>query len=228
MPAKTNQLRESLENNPFPYNYIVIEGNIASGKTSFCEKIADIYGCRLILEQFEDNPFLPYFYEDQNRYAFAVELFFMTERIKQLQRSLINQDLFSAFTVADYAFVKSLLFARKNLSEEEFRMFAKMFNAFSSSFPNPDILVYFHRGVVELMSNITKRGRAYEQYIQQDYLQTIQDSYFEYFRNILSFPLLIVDVTGVDFVSNDVHYATVESLLKKQYLPGVHRISLSI
>lgn len=217
-----------MENNPFPYNYIVIEGNIASGKTSFCEKISQEYGCRLILEQFEDNPFLPYFYEDQERYAFAVELFFMTERIKQLQRSLINQDLFSAFTVADYAFVKSLLFARKNLSEEEFRMFAKMFNAFSSSFPNPDILVYFHRGVDELMGNITKRGRIYEKYIQQDYLQTIQDSYFEYFRNILSFPLLIVDVTGVDFVSNDSHYATVESLLKKQYLPGVHRISLSI
>ena len=217
-----------MENNPFPYNYIVIEGNIASGKTSFCEKIATKYGCRLILEQFEDNPFLPHFYEDQDRFAFAVELFFMTERIKQLQRNLINQDLFSAFTVADYAFVKSLLFARKNLTEEEFRMFAKMFNAFSGSFPNPDILVYFHRGVPELMDNIDKRGRGYEQYIQEDYLQTIQDSYFEYFRNILSFPLLIVDVSGVDFVQNDIHYDTVEGLLKKQYLPGVHRISLSI
>ena len=139
-----------------------------------------------------------------------------------------DRDLFSAFTVADYAFVKSLLFARKNLSEEEFRMFAKMFNAFSSSFPNPDILVYFHRGVDELMSNISKRGRGYEKYIQEDYLQTIQDSYFEYFRNILSFPLLIVDVSNVDFVSKDIHYETVEGLLKKQYLPGVHRISLSI
>jgi len=217
-----------LENNPFPYNYIVVEGNIASGKTSFCEKIANTYGCRLILEQFDDNPFLPHFYQDPERFAFAVELFFMTERIKQLQRNLINQDLFSAFTVADYAFVKSLLFARKNLTEEEFRMFAKMFNAFSSSFPNPDILIYFHRNVDELMSNVNKRGRGYEKYIKADYLQTIQDSYFEYFRNILSFPLLIVDVSGVDFVQNDIHYNTVESLLKKQYLPGVHRISLSL
>ena len=217
-----------MDKNPFPYNYIVVEGNIASGKTSFCERIAEIYGCRLILEKFDENPFLPYFYEDQERFAFAAELFFMTERIKQLQRNLINQDLFSSFTVADYGFVKSLLFARKNLNEEEYRMFTKMFNAFHGAFPNPDILVYFHRAVPELMTNIDKRGREYEQHIEADYLQTIQDSYFEYFRNILSFPVIILDVSSVDFINNKGHFQTVESLLKKSYLPGVHRISISI
>ncbi len=215
-------------NNPFPYNYIVIEGNIASGKTSFCERLESKYGCRLILEKFDENPFLPYFYENQERFAFAVELFFMTERIKQLQRNLINQDLFSSFTVADYAFVKSLLFARKNLNEEEYRMFAQMFNAFGGSFPSPDILVYFHRSIPELITNIDIRGRDYEQQIQEEYLQTIQDSYFEYFRNILSFPVIILDVSSVDFVHNEGHFETVESLLKKTYLPGVHRISISI
>jgi len=217
-----------LENNPFPYNYIVVEGNIGSGKTSFCQKLGNQYGCKVILEDFEENPFLPFFYENPERFAFTVELFFLTERQKQLQRHLVNQDLFTSFTVADYAFIKSLLFSRKNLTEEEYRMFNKIFNVFNSSFPQPDIIVYFHRGIPELLKLIKSRGREYEQDISDAYLQNIQNSYFEYFRNILSFPILIVDITDVDFLSNEVHYKTVESLLKKKYQPGVHRVSISL
>lgn len=217
-----------MENNPFPYNYIVVEGNIGSGKTSFCQKLGNQYGCKVILEDFEENPFLPFFYENPERFAFTVELFFLTERQKQLQRHLVNQDLFTSFTVADYAFIKSLLFSRKNLTEEEYRMFNKIFNVFNSSFPQPDIIVYFHRGIPELLKLIKSRGREYEQDISDAYLQNIQNSYFEYFRNILSFPILIVDITDVDFLSNEVHYKTVESLLKKKYQPGVHRVSISL
>jgi len=217
-----------LKNNPFPYKYIVIEGNIGSGKTSFCQKISDKYGCRAILENFQDNPFLPYFYDEPERFAFTVELFFLTERHKQLSKYLINQDLFSEFTISDYAFVKSLLFARKNLSDEEYRLITKIFNVFTASFPNPDIVVYFHRDVEELMSLIHQRGREYELGITKEYLTTIQNSYFEYFRNILSFPILIVDLSNVDFVMNENHFTTVESLIQKPYKPGVHHISISM
>lgn len=210
----------------FPYNYITIEGNIGSGKTSFCKLMHEEFSCRLILEQFDDNPFLPFFYEDMERFALTVELFFMTERMKQLQKYLLHQDLFQDFTLADYTFVKTLLFARKNLEDEEYRIFQKLFNTLNSSFPNPDLLVYFHRNVDILQKNIKKRGRDYEKNITDEYLLKIQNSYFEYFRNILTFPVLIIDLNEIDFVDNPKHYEHIKGLLKKQYNPGVHRISL--
>lgn len=210
----------------FPYNYITIEGNIGSGKTSFCNMIQKEYSCRLILEQFDNNPFLPFFYDDMERFALTVELFFMTERMKQLQKHLLYQDLFHEFTIADYTFVKTLLFARKNLGDEEYRIFQKLFNTLNSSFPDPDLLVYFHRSVDILQKNIAKRGRDYEKNISDEYLLKIQDSYFEYFRNILTFPVLIIDLNTIDFVENPKHYTHIKNLLKKKYNPGVHRISL--
>lgn len=212
----------------FPYKYITIEGNIGSGKTSFCNLIKEEYTCRLILEEFDNNPFLPFFYEDMERFALTVELFFMTERLKQLQKYLLHQDLFHSFTVADYSFVKTLLFARKNLSDEEYRIFQKLYNTLSSSFPNPDLLVYFHRNVDILQRNIAKRGRDYEKNISDEYLLKIQHSYFEYFRNILTFPVLIIDLNEIDFVEKKSHYEHIKHLLKKKYTPGVHRISLVI
>jgi deoxyguanosine kinase len=186
------------------------------------------YNCRLILEEFDDNPFLPLFYKEPERFAFTVELFFMTERHKQLQRSLLNQDLFREFTVADYAFVKTLLFARKNLPEDEFRLFQNMFQVLNQSFPKPDILVYFHRNVDILMTNIRGRGRDYEKNITEEYLTKIQNAYFEYFRNILSYPILIIDLNTVDFKQNPEHYKYVKYLIAKDYKPGVHRISLVV
>jgi deoxyadenosine/deoxycytidine kinase len=211
---------------PFPYNYICIEGNIGAGKTSFCRQIGEEYNCDLILEQFADNPFLPFFYEDPERYAFTVELFFMTERYKQLQLSFRSQNLFSDFTISDYTFIKNLLFARQNLPEDEYKMFSKMFHVLLQGFPQPDLMVYFHRSVDYLLKSIEKRGRAYEVNIKADYLQKVQNSYFEYFRNILSFPVLIIDLNDLDFVNNKAHYDAIKSLLSKKYQPGVHRISL--
>lgn len=190
--------------------------------------LRDEYNCRLILEEFADNPFLPLFYKEPDRFAFTVELFFMTERHKQLQRSLLNQDLFREFTVADYAFVKTLLFASKNLPDDEFRLFQKMFTVLNQSFPKPDILVYFHRSVDILLENISKRGREYEKYITPEYLTQIQNSYFEYFRHILSYPILIIDLDRVDFVNLPNHYDHIKYLISKNYQPGVHRISLVV
>jgi len=130
--------------------------------------------------------------------------------------------------ISDFAFVKSLLFARKNLEEEEYKLFQMLYSVFSKSFPNPDILVYLHRDVDIVMENIKERSRAYEQDISADYLKRIQDSYFEYLRNITSFPVLILDLQEMDFVGNDKNYETVKFLISKKYNPGVHRMTVSV
>ncbi len=212
----------------FPYNYIAIEGNIGSGKTTFCKKVASEHNCKLILEEFDDNPFLPYFYKDPERFAFTVELFFMTERYKQMQRSLLAQDMFTDFTLADYAFIKTLLFARQNLPENEYKLFQKMFSPLDHTFPKPDLLVYFHRSVDILQQNIAKRGREYEKGITDDYLLKVQNSYFEYFRNIISIPVLIIDLNTINFENNERNYLEVKHLLTKKYNPGVHRVTLIV
>ena len=211
-----------------PYQYICIEGNIGSGKTSLVDKLAFDFSGRKLLEQFEDNPFLPLFYNDPERYAFTVELFFMTERYKQMQNNIVNQDLFSNYLFADFCFIKTLLFARKNLSTEEYKLFQMLFSVMNKSFPNPDLLVYIHRDIEYLVENIKVRDRSYEQQIKADYLKVIQDSYFEYLRNITSFPVLILDLKGLDFVRNDSNYETIKFLISKPYQPGVHRISVSV
>lgn len=212
----------------FPYNYICVEGNIGAGKTTFCQLIKEEYSCRMILEQFDDNPFLPFFYENPERYAFTVELFFMTERYKQLQSTSNTQDLFRTFTIADYTFIKTLLFAKNNLPAEEFKMFQQMFAALNKSTLKPDLIVYFHRSVDILQQNIKKRGRTYENKISDDYLLEIQNAYFEYFRHILSFPILIIDLKDIDFVSNRDQYNELKLLLSKKYRPGVHRYTLMV
>ena len=209
----------------FPYKFIAIEGNIGAGKTTLCKKLADDFNWRLILEQFADNPFLPYFYENQERYAFPVELFFMTERHKQLQENLQQQNLFQQCIISDYFFLKTLLFAKNNLSKEEHRLFQRLFHILNASFPRPDILVFLHRSVDNLLENIKKRGRAYEKDIKPEYLKQIQDTYFEYFKTENRFPILIVDVERRDFLNNQDIYQQVIDLLKEEYAPGVHHVN---
>lgn len=211
---------------PFPYRFIAVEGNIGAGKTTLTKMISEDFGMRLILEQFADNPFLPFFYENPDRYAFPVELFFMTERHKQLQQELSQPDLFQQTTVADYFFLKTLLFAQNNLNPEEFRLFQRLFHVLNGSFPRPDILVYLHRPVDELLANIRKRGRSYEQDITSSYLQKIQGAYFDFFKQGDKLPILVIDLGQADFVQEPSHYALVLDLLRQSYEPGVHHRQL--
>ncbi|MEM1323131.1 MAG: deoxynucleoside kinase [Bacteroidota bacterium] len=208
-----------------PHNYIAIEGNIGAGKTTLCNMLAKDFNCNLVLEQFADNPFLPYFYENQERYAFSVELFFMTERHKQLQENLSQQNLFNDFIVADYYFIKTLLFARNNLPDEEFRLFQRLFHILNATFPRPDLLVYLHRSVEGLLQNIQKRGRSYEQDISEEYLLSIQNTYFDYFRTINNIPVLIIDVEEIDFLRSEEYYTMITESLSKTYQPGIHHLS---
>lgn len=207
----------------FPFQFIAIEGNIGAGKTTLSNQLADEYGCRLILEQFTDNPFLPLFYDNPERYAFPVELFFMTERHKQLQEELAQTHLFQQSIIADYFFIKTLLFAKNNLKEEEYRLFQRLFNVLNSTFPRPDLLVYLHRPVERLIYQIRKRGREYEQDISDTYLEQIQGAYMEFFRTESSIPILIIELEDLDFASNPNGYQQVKDLIFQDYEPGVHR-----
>lgn len=214
-----------MSKNPFPYQYIAIEGNIGAGKTTLCKMLEQDYNCQLILEQFADNPFLPFFYEQPERYAFPVELFFMTERHKQLQENLSQKSLFKDFIVADYFFLKTLLFAKNNLNQEENRLFQRLFHILNTTFPKPELLVYIHRSVDNLLKNIKHRGRSYEQEIKPAYLSEIQTTYFEYFRTETQLPILIIDVDEINFLESQEHYKMIVDALTKSYAPGVHHLS---
>ena len=205
------------------YNFIAIEGNIGAGKTSLSKKLADDFNFRLILEQFSDNPFLPMFYENPERHAFTVELFFMSERYQQLQEELQNQDLFTQGTISDYYFIKTLLFAQKNLKGEEYRLFQRFFNILNQNFPKPELLVYLHQSVPNLMANIKKRGRGFEKKIPEDYLQSIQDAYMDYFKLEYEIPILIMDVENLDFITNQKDYEEIKLAINRIYQPGITR-----
>lgn len=180
------------------------------------------YGSRLILEAFSDNPFLPYFYENPERYAFSVELFFMTERHKQLQDELKQTNLFQDNVVSDYFFLKTLLFAKNNLSDEEYRLFQRLFHILNAHFPNPDLLVYLHRPVDQLLHNIQKRGRTFEADISADYLSQIQQAYLDYFKSVKEVPILLIELEDLDFTSSPEGYQRILELIQTDYSSGIH------
>ena len=209
-----------------PYSYVAIEGNIGSGKTTLSEMMARDYECNLILEQFADNPFLPYFYEDAQRYGFPLELFFMTERYKQLQALGTQQDLFYNFHIADYTFIKTLLFARNNLPQDEFRIFQKLYQTLEASLPKPDLIVYLHRPIEILLSQIAKRGRSYELQIKAEYLRQIQQVYFEYFRSETVIPILIFDMQDANLHLDQSYYAEILRMISRDHRPGIQHIRI--
>ena len=209
-----------------PYKYICIEGNIGTGKTTLCEKMKQEQNCTLILEEFAENPFLLHFYKNPEKFAFPLELFFMTERYKQLEDQLQNPDLFSDFILADYMFIKTLLFAQINLREDEFRIFQQLYQTLQQSIPRPDLLVYLHRSPEDLKMQIQKRGRSYEQNIKLDYLQRIQDAYFNYFKSDPTLPIVIVNLQEIDFLQNQEHYDELQRIFRTTHRPGIQHVSL--
>lgn len=209
------------------YNYVVIEGNIGAGKTTLARRIAEQFNARLILEHFADNPFLPKFYEDPEKYSFPLELSFLASRYKQLQEELVPQDLFKLFTVADYYFMKSLVFAASTLKGDEYNLYRQIFYIIYGSLPKPDIFVYLHLSTDRLLDNIGKRGRDYEKSISRDYLQKIQDSYFSFFRQNPDNKYLLIDINGLDFVSDENHYSKIiDTIFFDNYPVGFNKVIL--
>jgi deoxyadenosine/deoxycytidine kinase len=206
------------------YNYIVIEGNIGAGKTSLSTLLSEEYNARLILEQFEENSFLPKFYEDPARYAFPLELSFLADRYQQLKSQFTSTDIFKTFTIADYFIFKSLIFASKNLEPLEFGLYSKLFAIVSSVVPKPDLIVYLYLNLDNLKNNIQKRGRPYEQQIQFEYLDKIQTGYLEFLKQQPDLRVLLIDTNGLDFVGNPDDYQWLKNLIMKEYPVGMHRI----
>ena len=206
------------------YNFIAIEGNIGAGKTSLATLIANEFNAKLILEQFENNSFLPKFYEEPDKYAFPLEMSFLASRFQQLKDQLGTQDLFKSFTISDYYIVKSLIFAQKTLAEDEFKLYTRFFNIILQQLPRPDLFVYLHVKTTKLQENIKIRGRSYEQNIKDEYLEKIQDGYFEFIKQQDKLPVLMIDTNNLDFVHNKDDYKKIVSIINKEYMPGVHRI----
>ncbi|MFH1319291.1 MAG: deoxynucleoside kinase [Bacteroidota bacterium] len=209
------------------HNFIVIEGNIGAGKTTLATRIAKQYNAKLILEQFADNPFLPKFYEDPLRYSFPLELSFLAERYQQLKEELAKQDLFRSFTISDYLFNKSLIFAKTNLLQDEFALFLKLFNIIISLLPKPDLLVYLYLDIDRLKTNIQSRGRDYEQNIKKEYLNNIQSGYLEFIRQQKDMRILIIDINGVDFVNDNKSYESIIEVMNRDYEVGINRAIIS-
>jgi deoxyadenosine/deoxycytidine kinase len=207
------------------YNYLVIEGNIGAGKTTLATRIAEQFNGRLILEHFADNPFLPKFYQDPDKYSFPLELSFLASRYKQLNEELGSQDLFKVFTVADYYFMKSLVFAASTLKGDEYNLYRQIFYIIYSSLPKPDIYVYLHISTARLLENIKKRGRDYEKSITKEYLQKIQDSYFAFFKQNPENKYLVIDINEVDFIANRNHYSKIiDTIFLNDYPVGLNKV----
>jgi deoxyadenosine/deoxycytidine kinase len=207
--------------------FLVIEGNIGAGKTTLSKMIAEEMDAKLVLEQFADNPFLPKFYKDQERYSFPLELSFLADRYAQIKKQAFSPDLFHSLLVADYFFAKSAIFAQNTLQDDEYRLFRQIFDIVFESMPKPDLYVYLHADTSQLLKNIKSRGRDYEQNITAEYLEKIQKGYFSFFKHITSFPILIIDINRIDFVKNFNDYMQLkQSIFQSDYKLGLNRLIL--
>jgi len=205
--------------------YLVIEGNIGAGKTSLCHKIAAEKNAKLILEQFADNPFLPKFYKNPDRYSFPLELSFLADRYNQLKKNLDSFDLFNELIVSDYFFMKSLIFSSSTLQEDEYKLYRQLFDIIYSSLPKPDLYVYLHKNVDNLIKNIRLRGREYEQEISFEYLKSIENGYFNFFKQQNQMKILVIDTNSIDFVNKVQDYELlVNTIFKGNYHEGMNRI----
>ena len=220
MACTDNTLVEKTDlklNRPIPfhekYNYIAIEGNIGAGKTSLANLIAQDFNAKMVLERFADNPFLPKFYEDNERFAFPLEMSFLADRYQQLSDDLAQFDLFKNFIVSDYYIFKSLIFAQITLPTEEFFLYRKIFDVMYKEISKPDLYIYLYQNTDRLLENIKNRGRDYEQNISGKYLDKIHKGYASFIQSEQCLNTLIIDVSEMDFVNNKDDYHRILSLL---------------
>ena len=194
-------------------NFIAIEGNIGSGKTSLTHKISEDFNAKQVLERFADNPFLPLFYEDKERYSFPLEMSFLADRYQQLSDDVAQQDLFKEFTVADYYVIKSLIFSKITLEKEEYSLYKRLFNMMYKELVKPDLYIYLYQTEDRLLENIKKRGREYEKNIEASYLSQIQQGYADFIRSQQELKVKVIDVSDLDFVNNQEDYLKVLELI---------------
>ncbi len=187
------------------HRYIVVEGAIGCGKSSLARLLAERFGAELLLEDPSANPFLPLFYRDMKRYALATQMFFLFQRVNQL--STIKQpDLFEGRSIADYMLAKDRLFARLTLDDNEFALYAQLYDHLKPQAPTPDLVIYLQASVDQLLHRIQRRGRPMERAISEEYLLNLTDAYTRYFYDYRDSPLLIVNSDRFNFVDNPEHF----------------------
>ena len=188
------------------YNYIAIEGNIGAGKTTLAKMLSKDFNTKLVLERFAENPFLPKFYKQKDRYAFPLEMSFLADRYQQITEGLGQFDLFKSFIISDYYIFKSLIFAKITLQKEEFLLYRKLFDIMYKEIMKPDLYVYLHQEPEKLLRNIKKRGRDYEQKIEVNYLEMIHKGYLSYIYSTNNLKFIIIDASNLDFVKSPEDY----------------------
>lgn len=204
-------------------NFLVIEGNIGSGKTTLSKKIAEDFNGKTILERFTDNPFLPKFYTDAERYAFPLEMSFLADRYSQLNQHLDSFDLFKDLIVADYFIYKSLIFAQVTLQNDEMMLYRSIFDVMYKEIKKPDIYVFLYQSTENLLKNIKKRGRTYEENIKATYLEQITQSYSDFIKTLPKENILIIDVTHKNFVDNHADYLFILEQINSKILSIANR-----
>lgn len=198
----TRSARDSLP------RYIAIEGPIGVGKTSLARKLSKRFGARLILESFDDNPFLESFHRNRGQVAFQTQVYFLMARLKQ-QEQLYQQELFAQATVADYLPLKDRIFANLNLSSAELQLYDKIYSLVRPRFLAPDLVVYLRASVSTLMHRLMRRGRSIERHVDDDYLGEVAGAYQRYFRHYRETALMEMDTTDLDFVHRERDFETI-------------------
>lgn len=204
-----------------PFGYVAVEGLIGAGKTTLARRLATEWNGRLVLEEFDDNPFLARFYEEPDRYAFSVELSFLAQRYHQLKRTT-ERDLFSTCTVADYSLSKSMIFAGVTLPTDEAALFTDLYRIMYGDLPRPDLVIYLHLAMSRVLERIRLRGRAYEQRIDPAYLERLQERYLDHLHKTVDQRVLIVDLGGKDLLHEPDAYRKLLHAAAAIPGPGAH------
>ncbi len=181
--------------------HIAIEGVIGAGKTSLAKLLSSRLSAKLVLEKFEENPFLSKFYDDPDRFAFQTQIFFLLSRYKQ-QQDFLQADLFHRFLLTDYIFEKDKIFAYLNLADDELKLYETVLGSIEHNVPSPDLVVYIQCSVERLLSNIRKRGRDIERNMPEEYIRDLNEAYNYFFFRYKAAPLLIVNANQIDFVND--------------------------
>ncbi len=204
--------------------HIAFEGVIGAGKTTFASKIATILGGKLVLEQFEDNPFLANFYQQKEKYALQVELFFLASRFHQYKDSSVSNDLFATPLVSDFVFYKSLVFASINLKNDEMLLYRKLFDIMFTQIPKPDLTIYLNLPMDALLKNIQKRGRTYEKLIAPAYLEQLHENYVAFFKQLTHHKIVVFNCEDYDIYTNPNTIPKLLEIIETPFQEGIHYV----
>lgn len=207
-----------------PTRYIAVEGPIGAGKTTLSELLSIRYRAQLILERYEENPFLAKFYEDRKRMAFQTQIFFLLSRYRQ-QQELMQADLFYTSVVSDYMFEKDRIFAGINLSDDELKLYDQIERALTKTIPTPDVIIYLQSSVGHLEENIRKRGRPMEQRITRDYLESLVQAYNDFFFHYRETRLIVVNAAAMDFMNKPDHLEQLVRTIERVPHPPVEYLN---